>query len=437
MEFYILDKELNTAGVIDSYKEIIWANRYIEIGDCQLQVPATVENLQLLQIGFYIMRIDDEMVCKIVKIEVDTSIDEGNYLIVTGRDVKSMLDQRIVWGIKNYNTTYEAIIRSMITDSCISPTNSNRRFRNSTLDILSLGTAAGFSDTVKEQISYKNVGEKIREICTMKKWGYKIVLNSVNESFLFYLYRGTDKSSTVSFSPGFDNLKDSQFAVDYTNMGNVTLIGGQGEGSARILADVGASSSTNRFEFFTDAKDIPNTITWAELKKAYPEYPAGNGQIKISGGTSYYYEVSSIYFDVFSETQLEMLKDYYQGDEIKDSQGNVIGYQARNAIIADVPSASPSLDDSVELREPLYINYLIQRGLEKIAEHGEVTEFNGTVITGYMFEYRVDYNLGDVVLVSDEYGNSKKVRVIEALENDSANGYTLEIKFEDIEQEAV
>lgn len=54
-----------------------------------------------------------------------------------------------------------------------------------------------------------------------------------------------------------------------------------------------------------------------------------------------------------------------------------------------------------------------------------------------MFEYRINYNLGDVVLVSDEYGNSKKVRVIEALENDLANGYTLEIKFEDIEQEAV
>ena len=70
MEFYILDKELGTTGVIDSYKEIIWANRYIEIGDCQLQVPATVENLQLLQIGFYIMRIDDEVYAKEIILEV-------------------------------------------------------------------------------------------------------------------------------------------------------------------------------------------------------------------------------------------------------------------------------------------------------------------------------------------------------------------------------
>ena len=434
MVFYILDKELNTAGIIDSYKEIIWANRYIEIGDCQLQIPATVENLQVLQIGFYIMRTDDEMVCKIVKIEVDTSIEEGNYLIVTGRDVKSMLDQRIVWGIKSYNTTYETMIRRMITNSCISPTNSNRRFTNSTRDILSLGTAAGFSDTVKEQISYKNIGEKIREICTLKKWGYKIILNSVNDSFLFYLYRGTDKSSTVSFSPSFDNLKDSQFAVDCTNMGNVTLIGGQGEGTNRILTDVGTAESTDRFEFFTDAKDIPDTITWGELKAAYP----------LSGGTisnvgkNYFYRRNTITFPIFSQTQLNSLKlEYPEGTVIYDSQGNITGYQVANAIIADLPKSSPLNSDSVTLREGLYTLYLLARGVERIAEHGEKTEFNGTVITGYMFEYRTDYSLGDVILVSDEYGNSKKVRIVEALENDSANGYTLEIKFEDVEQEAV
>ena len=434
MVFYILDKELDTAGVIDSYKEIIWANRYIEIGNCQLQVPATVENLQLLQIGFYIMRTDDEMVCKIVKIEVDTSIDEGNYLIVTGRDVKSMLDQRIVWGIKNYNTTYEAMIRSMITSSCISPTNLSRRFRNSTRNILSLGTAAGFSDTVKEQISYKNVGEKIREICTRKKWGYKIILNSGNDSFLFYLYRGTDKSSTVSFSPGLDNLKNSQFAVDCTNMGNVTLIGGQGEGTNRVLTDVGTAESTNRFEFFTDAKDIPETITWGELKSAYP---LTGGSISYVG-VNYVYRQNNITFPYFSQTQLASLQsEYPNGTIVYDSQGNITGYNVSNAIIADLPNGNPANDDSVTLREGLYTLYLLSRGVEKIAEHGEIIKFDGSVITGYMFEYRVDYNLGDLVLVSDEYGNSKKVRVIEALENDSANGYTLEIKFEDIEQEAV
>lgn len=434
MEFYILDKELDTAGIIDSYREIIWANRYIEIGDCQLQIPATVENLQLLQIGFYIMRTDDEMVCKIVKIEVDTSIDEGNYFIVIGRDVKSMLDQRIVWGIKSYNTRYESMINRMIRDSCILPTDQKREFRNSTGKILALGADAGFPDTTKEQISYKNVGEKIREICTKKKWGYKIILNPGNNRFLFYLYKGTDKSSTVSFSPGFDNLKNSQFVDDCTNMGNVTLIGGQGEGTNRILTDVGTAESTDRFEFFTDAKDIPETITWGELKLAYP---LSGGSIS-NVGTNYFYSQNNITFPYFSQTQLNDLQiEYPNGTIVYDSQGNITGYNVSNAIIADLPNSSPSNDDSVTLREGLYTLYLLSRGVEKIAEHGEKTEFNGTVITGYMFEYRTDYRLGDVVLVSDEYGNSKKVRIVEALENDSANGYTLEIKFEDVEQEAV
>lgn len=434
MDFYILDKEFNNVGVIDSYKEFIWANRYIEIGDCQLQVPATVENLQLLQIGFYIMRTDDEMVCKIVKIEVDTSIDEGNYLIITGRDIKSMLDQRIVWGTYNYNNRYETLIRDMITKSCISPTNPDRRFKNSTRNILALGSAAGFTDTVKEQISFKNVGEKLREICNVKKWGYKIVLNSVNDSFLFYLYKGEDKSTTVSFSPGFDNLKNSQYSVDCTNMGNVTLIGGQGEGTDRILTDVGTAASTSRFEFFTDAKDIPESITWGELKAVYP---LSGGSIESVSG-NYFYRRNSIIFPLYSQTQLtDLQSDYPNGTIVYDDQGRPIEYSVSNAIIADLPNGNPRDDDSVTLREGLYTQYLLLRGIEKIAEHGEIIKFDGTVITGFMFEYRTDYNLGDIVTVSDEYGNSKKVRVIEALENDSANGYTLEIKFEDIEQEAV
>ena len=35
-DVYILDKNLQSIGIIDGYKSLIWANRYGKLGDCEL-----------------------------------------------------------------------------------------------------------------------------------------------------------------------------------------------------------------------------------------------------------------------------------------------------------------------------------------------------------------------------------------------------------------
>lgn len=83
-DIYVLNRNLQTIGIIDSYKSLIWANRYYAVGDCELYVPATTENLAILQKNNFLMRTDSNMICQIKKIELDTDAEEGNYLIVTG-----------------------------------------------------------------------------------------------------------------------------------------------------------------------------------------------------------------------------------------------------------------------------------------------------------------------------------------------------------------
>lgn len=433
MIFYVYTKALTLAGIVDVYKSAIWNNRYNTLGDCDLQLPATTENLQLLKIGYFLARTDDTMVCQIRKIEIDTSTESGNYLIVTGKDVKGLLDQRIVWGIEVYNTTYENMIRTMITNSCITPTNNNRRFWTGYSNILALGADAGFTDTVKEQISYKNVGEKIREICAMKHWGYRVVMNSVRDGLLFELYAGVDRSGSVVFSPQFDNLKQSKFTTDCTNMGNSALIGGQGEGTERIMTDVGDTQYIERHELFVDAKDIPNKITWEQLTSAYPTGSGGNTGYISNQGTNYFYRMHNITFPIFSQTQEAALIDEYPSGVFNQAHTT---YTVTDAIIADLPNNNPQASDSVTMRDSLYDIYLINRGLMKIAEYGEKVSFDGTIIPDVTYKYRTDYNLGDIVTVEDEYGNSKSVRITEALEVDDVNGYRIEIKFENLIKEA-
>ena len=79
MDVYVLDENLETIGIIDNYKSLIWANRYRDIGDCELYLGAGPDMVELLKIGRYLTREDDGMVCRIKKTEITTSVDDGDF----------------------------------------------------------------------------------------------------------------------------------------------------------------------------------------------------------------------------------------------------------------------------------------------------------------------------------------------------------------------
>jgi hypothetical protein len=79
--------------------------------------------------------------------------------------------------------------------------------------------------------------------------------------------------------------------------------------------------------------------------------------------------------------------------------------------------------------------YLLERGYENLAEFGYVTSFEGTIEPNTTFAYKVDYDLGDLVTVENEYGISASVRISEVVEVWDDNGYSVEPKFEYITEE--
>ena len=156
MEFYLLDSELNKKHLIDIYSSAIWVPRYNDIGDCELVIDATSENLKKIKECKYIARDDDDMVCKIEKIEIKTDVENGDQLIVTGADIKKILNQRIVMKQTNFNGLVEDYIRTLINDAIINPTNQDRKINNFLLD-----EKRGYTEKIREQVTYDNVGEKI------------------------------------------------------------------------------------------------------------------------------------------------------------------------------------------------------------------------------------------------------------------------------------
>lgn len=431
---YVLNKNLETVALIDTYKSLIWASRYNEPGDCELYLPATAEALTYLQKGYYLIRTDDDMVCQIKYIELDTSAEDGNYLIVKGFDVKRWLDQRVIWSTMNADGNAEDFIRSMVDKALGNSSLYARQIVNASGSrIFYLGTAAGFDEVITEQVTYKNVGEKVRDYCRQFNWGYKVVLS--NNLFYFQLYKGTDRTAEVIFSEAYENLATSTYIEDETNMGNVALVAGEGQGSERSRNVSGFAQSDDRYEIYVDAKDISKTITWGDLTNLYPTTDqGGQGYISGTAETGYVYKMNYINIQIVDSDQLTVLKQTYPNGQEITIGGNPY-YQIYNEVIADLPSNSLESGDSVVLRDVVYSVYLLTRGYEKLAEFGAVTSFEGIIEPSTTFEYKKDYFLGDVVTVQNDYGISVDARIVEVVEVNDDNGYSVEPKFEYIQED--
>lgn len=431
-DILVLDGNLQPVGIVDSYASLIWAKRYRETGDCELYVKATVESLALLQKNRYLARSDDDMVCQIKKIELDTDAENGNYLTVTGFDVRRFLHQRLIWWTVTIDGNLEEAIRSLVDGALGSIQVMNRSLKKANGNrMFYLGNSAGLSVVTTEQVSYKNLGQKVEEYCRLYGWGYRVKLE--NENLYFELYNGSDRRASVIFSEAYENLIATKYIEDETNLGNVALVGGQGEGPSRSKSIAGEASGVDRYEVFIDAKDISKTVTWEDITAIYPLIESGGSGYIATEGTGFVYKMASINIQVIDDRQLQELQRKYP-DGVLITIDSQRYYQIYNATIADLQSGAPEAGDEVTLRDVVYTVYLLTRGYEKLSEFGAVTSFDGSVDPGITFIYKRDYDLGDLVTIENGFGISVGARITEIIEVNDDTGYHLELKFEYIQE---
>lgn len=432
-EILILDGNLAVIDMLDHYTSLIWVNRYWDNGDCEVYVAATPELIAELVPGRYLKRRDDDMICKIVKVELSTDAENGDYLIITGIDAKSLLDQRIIWNTTTAQGKAEDFMRQLVTDALITPLISERRAtRTDDYDILALDTLQNLTAETTEQVTYKNLGTKIREICTRYGYGYRFKLGS--GIFLFGVYNGQDLSDQVIFSDDFDNLISTDYTDDRTDIQNVALVAGSGEGALRIRQTAGVASGVDRYEIFVDAKDNAQTMTYAELKAAYPlTANGGYGYIGSTGGSSrvYYYYMERFDIQIFDNAQLLAVQNKWPGGVVVSSLGGLYRwYRVTDVPIAALPSATPADEDTVTLEVIAYWPRLISQGYDNLAGHEPVQTFDAEIEPSTTFTYKTDYNLGDIVTVKSKYGVTVNARIVEIAEVFDETGYHMTPKLE-------
>ena len=72
-----------------------------------------------------------------------------------------------------------------------------------------------------------------------------------------------------------------------------------------------------------------------------------------------------------------------------------------------------------------YFAVLQEKGREKCKELRPFVEFTGEIVDNGMYKYRVDYELGDTVLIENEYGIQAKAVISEITEVEDEEGYRI------------
>ena len=259
MEVMVLNDEFEIIDYIDNFTSLEWVQRYYEAGEFVMNLPyaATGEDTSIKR-NRYLQREDSEAIMIIENVKTARSSSAGNSTEAKGRSMESILERRIVW--KQTNTkageTVEVFLRRLVTENCISPTDTKRKIPR-----LKLGTLQGFTEKMDKQITGDDLLTVISDTCKTYQYGFKITLDD-EKNLVFQLYKGTDRSYDqqqnpyVVFSDDYDNLVNTEHEEDQSNYANVALIGGEGEGTDRRYQTIGTAEGMERYEMFVDAKDV-------------------------------------------------------------------------------------------------------------------------------------------------------------------------------------
>lgn len=368
MDVYVLNTKFETIGIVDSYESFIWTDRFDEYGDFEIMLSPYSQIMDYLIPGNYLWRKDSDHVMIIKTIRIKTSSVESPEAYVIGESLESILKNRVIDSQTILNDTLQNGIEKLLNSTIISPSLSARKIPNFIFKASSDRRITSLK--LNAQYFGENLYDVISDLCYSEHIGFKVTLNDKNQ-FVFELYAGTDRSYDqtdnpyVIFSPHYDNLLNSEYLFDVTNVKNVAYICGEEQDEEekesgeivihpQVVTSTGDATGLGRKEIFVDG---------SSLKMSY----------RTDDGKTIYFSTS----------------------EYKDQ--------------------------------------LIQKGKEELAEYYADENFNGQVANGVQWTIGVDFFMGDIVEIENEYGQSSKSRIVEIITSEDTSGLTFYPSFEAID----
>ncbi len=256
MDLYIYSKDLVMLGAVDMFTSFIFTKNYHKAGRFELHLSANEKNLDLFKRGNIIYK-DSETVGYIETIKLTINKEGKEMMTCVGKALIGYLGQRINWGRIDYNGSTEILMRELIEDSAINPSNPDRKIHN-----LILGGLQAYNDTINYQNSYGNILDCLENISNTSGLGFRNVLDISEKKVIFETYKGIDRTigngliAPCIFSRDFENILEQEYFESINNYKNTALIAGTGEDEERRTTEIEEGQGLDRHELFVDARDI-------------------------------------------------------------------------------------------------------------------------------------------------------------------------------------
>lgn len=373
MEAMILDKNFNNVLTLDNFKSFIWTDVYRGCGDFEVYSSPTEAFLSHAIKDHYIWFRDSEKTMIIETIEIETDADSGNMVSVTGRSLESMLERRIIQSKVSMNANVQDIVERLLTQNVISPGNSKRK-----IDRFIFERNADLEDNAQENakdlwvtVDYygENLYKVIDELCLLFDLGFKITLQTRE-------WEGFERECFV-----FTLFRGKDRSYDQTERPPVTF----SPNFENLLSS----------KYISSDKNLKNAA-WTVVRDNDKENETG------------YRSGQFVFFE----------------DAIEPS-----GLDRRETFVeCSNSSSSSSTTETVE-----DATVVSQEGLKALKETETTEEFDGEVDPLGQYQFRRDFDIGDIVQITNEYDMHAKTRVVSVTFSSETTGESIYPTFEKIE----
>lgn len=367
----VRDENRVLIDVIDDFISVIWSPQYYGAGACELYCRASIKNVANLKKGRFLSRPDSDRIVIIEGVKSEYTRETGRALIVTGRFAKSILDRRLIFSLAGTSVT-PTVIRGNVEAAARQLVdahiiNSKQAARN--VPFITLGPVAGLTSVIIDDTG----------TAADKQTSYANLLTYTDGLLQEYglgAYLAFDRETRL---------------LKYTVYGGKDRRAGNTAGNDAVI--------------FSQEYDTLLSSEYAEDESKYKNTALIGGA---GEGAERFYAMIGI---------------------------NAVGMNRREVFV-DASSIERAYKDDtekeIEYTAAEYTALLQTSGKQTLATVAPVETFFGMVdLTNCRYVYGRDYFLGDTVTFQDvQIGKQSHVRAIQSTEIQDADGYTLELTYE-------
>lgn len=389
MILHVLDRNLEIVNLIDNAQSVIWTTKFWEPGDFEIYMIANEKNLQTIQQGYFVVRdkLQTGTFMVIEKIEITTDVESGNYLKISGRSAECLLERRCHmspgWSVFE-NANYPYAVFYELVNMCGGVSYLTNNYENNGLPFL----------TEERQLfmQFFTTKDYIEALRTAYPITTRYELNTTAlQTNASWLETATETAKMYGF--GF------HFVPIFETGWNRYMV----EVHVIVPVDRSVNQSANTPIVFSREYDNLVSSNYVYDKQNYKNcvfiYGEGEGTERICKR-------------VWSGAKPEMLDLYEMFVDARDLS---------------------TKDDETTLTMAQYGELLDQRALAKLTENTATESFEGEILDGVQWQFGVDYNIGDIVTMQNEFNINRNVRVTAVTESEDDTGYYCIPIFENVE----